>query len=91
MTTPSRWQERIGVGFQVFAKGGDEEFGAVRDVCPDGRDEILVNVENGGDHCIPLAAVLDVHDEKVIVDLARLPSILRGAIAHAHDAEVPGL
>jgi hypothetical protein len=28
-----RWQEQISVGFQVFAQGGEEEFGAVRDVC----------------------------------------------------------
>lgn len=91
MPAPSRWQESIRVGFQVFARGGDEEFGAVRDVCPGGRNELLVNVENGGDHCIPLDAILDVHDEKVIVEMARLPASLRGAIAHAHDAEVPGL
>jgi hypothetical protein len=48
------WQESIRVGFQVFPPDADEEFGAVRDVCPDGRDELLVNIENGGDHCIPL-------------------------------------
>jgi hypothetical protein len=91
MPASSRWQESIRVGFQVFARGGLEEFGAVRDVCPGGRTELLVNVENGGDHCIPLDAILDVHDEKVIVDLARLPASLRFAVAHAHDAEVPGL
>ena len=91
MVAQSRWQESIRVGFQVFAQGGVEEFGAVRDVCPDGRNELLVNVENGGDHCIPFDAILDVHDEKVIVDVARLPDTLRRTIAHAHDAEVPGL
>ena len=91
MTDRQRWKESISVGFQVFAKGREEEFGAVRDVCPGDRDELLVNVENGGDHCVPLDAILDVHDEKVIVDLARLPATLRSTIAHAHDAEVPGL
>ena len=91
MKSPSQWQESIRVGFQVFAKGGDEEFGAVRDVCPGGRNELLINVENGGDHCIPLDAILDVHDEKVIVDVARLPAPVRASIAHAHDAEVRGL
>ncbi len=91
MREQSRWKESIAVGFQVFAKGGAEEFGAVRDVCPAGRMELLVNVENGGDHCIPLDAVLDVHDEKVIIDVARLPDGLRYTIAHAHDREVPGL
>lgn len=85
------WKESIQVGFQVFAKDGEEEFGAVRDVCPGDRDELLVNVENGGDHCIPLDAILDVHDEKVIIDPTRLTSALRSTIAHAHDAETPGL
>lgn len=91
MATPSQWQQSIRVGFQVFARGGAEEFGAVRDVCPGGRTELLVNVENGGDHCIPLDAIVDVHDEKVIVDVGRLPAALQGTIAHAHDAEAPGL
>src|SRR5229473_1492803 len=84
-------QESIAVGFQVFAKDGDDEFGAIRDVCPGGRSELLVNIENGGDHCIPLDAIVDVHNEKVIVDVARLPEATRRLIEHAHDAEVPGL
>lgn len=91
MRTNREWKESIGVGFQVFAQDGDEEFGAVRDVCPDGRSELLVNVENGGDHCIPLSSIVDVHDEKVIVDVGRLPPSVQDAVAHAHDAEVPGL
>ena len=91
MAVAPRWHESIRVGFQVFAKGGDEEFGAVRDVCPGGRNELLVNVENGGDHCVPLEAIVDVHDEKVIVDVAKLPDALRRSVAHAHDSEVPGL
>jgi hypothetical protein len=48
-------------------------------------------VENGADHCIPIDAILDVHDEKVIVDLARLPTSLKATISHAHDAETRGL
>jgi len=91
MPKTSHWQESIQVGFQVFAQGGDEEFGAVRDVCPGGRSELLIDIENGGDHCIPLDAIVDVHDEKVIVDVRRLPPDVRRAIAHAHDAEQPGL
>ncbi len=91
MAAPSQWKESIQVGFQVFAQGGEEEFGAVRDVCPGGRNELLVNVENGGDYCIPLEAIVDVHDEKVIIDVARLPAAVQGTISHAHDAEAPGL
>ena len=68
MADVRKWQESIQVGFQVFDRDGGEEFGAVRGVCPAGRLELLVNVENGGDHCIPLDAIVDVHSEKVIVD-----------------------
>jgi hypothetical protein len=91
MHTQRPWQESIRPGFQVFAEGGSEEFGAVRDVSPDGRNELLISVENGGDQWIPIDAIVDVHDEKVIVDLARLPERLRSAVARAHDAEVGGL
>ena len=45
MPQKSKWREQIEVGFQVFAQGGDEEFGAIRDVCPGGRAEFLVNIE----------------------------------------------
>lgn len=90
MRTQREWQESIRVGFQVFANSGEEEFGAVRSVCPGGRGELLVNIENGGDHCVPVDAILDVHDEKVIVDVARLPASLRATISRAHDAEVRG-
>jgi hypothetical protein len=91
MSNARRWQERIRIGFQVFGNDGGEEFGAVREICPGGKTEILVNIENGGDHCIPLEAIADVHSEKVIVDLARLPPAVQRAVAHAHDAERPGL
>jgi hypothetical protein len=91
MRKQPNWQESISVGFQVFAKDGDVEFGAIREVCPGGRSEFLVNIENGGDHCIPLDAIVDVHYEKVIVDPTRLPEDIRRLIEHAHDAEVSGL
>jgi uncharacterized protein YrrD len=91
MASVGKWQERIQIGFQVFDRDGGEEFGAVRDVCPGGRMHLLVNIENGGDHCIPLDAIVDVHSEKVVVDVARLDPAIRRAIARAHDAERPGL
>jgi hypothetical protein len=91
MRKQPNWQESISVGFQVFAKDGDVEFGAIREVCPGGRSEFLVSIENGGDHCIPLDAIVDVHYAKVIVDPTRLPEDIRRLIEHAHDAEVPGL
>ena len=91
MASARKWQESIQVGFQVFDQDGGQTFGAVRDVCPGGRQELLVNIENAGDHCIPLDAIVDVHSEKVIVDAQRVDPTVRDAITHAHDAEVPGL
>jgi hypothetical protein len=80
----------IEVGFQVFTQDGADEFGAVREVAPGGRPELIVNVENAGDFVVPLEAVQAVHSEKVIVALNRLDRSLRMAIGRAHDAEEPG-
>ena len=91
MGSKVRWQEQVRSGFQVFARDGGEEFGAVREVSPGGRKELLVNIENGGDHRIPFVAIVDVHDEKVVIDLARVDPVVRWAAAHAHDAEIAGL
>lgn len=80
----------IEVGFQVFARDGGEEFGAVRQVVPGGRPEIVVYVENTGDFVIPLSAVTGVHSQKVLVDVAQLDERTRVAIGKAHDAEKKG-
>ncbi len=77
----------IEIGFQVFAIGETEEFGAVRDVLPGGRPQIVVDIENSGDHVIPLSAITAVTEQKVIVDLRKLPDVVREAVKHAHDAE----
>ena len=81
--------EKIEVGFQAYVADGGEEFGAVREVEPDGRPEIVIYVENTGDFTVPLDAIKAVHSEKVIVDCAKLGPDLRQAIGHAHDAEIP--
>ena len=83
-------QENIEVGFQTFASDGGEEFGAVREVRPGGRPELLIYVENAGEFIVPLSAVEAVHSEKVILNCARLDRRLRAAIGHAHDREEPG-
>ena len=80
----------IEVGFQVFARGGGEEFGAVRQVVPGGRPELVVYVENTGDFVVPLSAVISVHSQKVIVDVDQLDERVRVAISRAHDAEKKG-
>ena len=77
----------IEVGFHVFPEGGDEEVGAVREVAPGGRPELVVDIENAGDFIIPLDAVTAVVEEKVIVDPKRLPERVVQAMQHAHDAE----
>lgn len=77
-------------GFQAFSTEGGDEFGAVRAVAPGGQPEIVVYVENSGDFTIPLTAVHAVHDGKIIVDLAKVDSVLRAAISKAHNREVPG-
>jgi len=78
--------ESIQEGFDVFVHDGDKAFGAVRKVSP--RD-ITVYVENAGDFVIPLTAVKEVEDEKVVLDCAKLEHRLRRAIGHAHEHEDP--
>ncbi len=81
----------IKVGYQAFVSDGGEEFGAVRQVRPNGEPLLVVYVENAGDFVVPLEAVTSVHDEKVILECGKLDIRLRRAIGHAHDAEEPGL
>jgi len=47
----------------------------------------VVDIENAGDHVIPLSAVTAVTEQKVMVDLRKLPDSVREAVKHAHDAE----
>jgi hypothetical protein len=84
-------REEIKVGDQVFVADGAEVFGAVREVAPQGRSEIVIYVENAGDFVVSLEAVQAVHAQKVIVDCDKLAPRLRQAIGHAHDAEEPGI
>jgi hypothetical protein len=74
-------QEKIEAGFQAFTSDGSEEFGAVRQVSPGGRAELVIYVENAGDFTVPLSAVDAVHSEKVILNCGKLDSRLRHATA----------
>jgi hypothetical protein len=78
--------EKIAEGFDVFLHDGEKAFGAVRQLR---HNAIMVYVENGGDFEVPLAAVKDVHDEKVVLDAGRLEARLREAIRRAHGGEDP--
>jgi hypothetical protein len=84
-------REAIKEGFEVFAAETAKPFGAVRQVSPHGRAELVVYVENSGEYAIPFDAVTAVHSQKVIVDAAKLDKRLRAAIGHAHDAEDPNI
>lgn len=81
--------EPIEEGFEVYVHDGDVGFGAVRQVRPGGRPEIVVYVENAGDFVIRLSAVREVNDEKVVLDCAKLDPRLKDAIGHAHAVEDP--
>ena len=81
--------EQIQEGFDVFTHDGDKAFGAVRQVSPHGRPEIVIYVENAGDFTIPLTAVVAVDAEKVVLACGKLEHRLRRAIGHAHEGEDP--
>ncbi len=78
--------EKIEVGFQTFVSDGQEEFGAVRAISPDGG-RLTVYVENAGDFVVPADAVVSVQSEKVTFDCRKLDPRLRRAIGHAHEKE----
>jgi hypothetical protein len=78
--------ERVREGFDVFVHDGDKAVGAVRAV---GGHDITVYVEAAGDFRVPMSAVRDVHDEKVVLDCGKLDLVMRRAIGHAHEGEDP--
>jgi len=83
-------RQDIQVGYQAFVSDGGEEFGAVRQIAPNGEPALVIYVENAGDFLVPLEAVVAVHSQKVILECSKLDPRLRRAIGHAHDAEKPG-
>jgi hypothetical protein len=78
--------EAIREGFDVFLHDGDKAVGAVRQVH---AKSITIYVENAGDFVVPREAVRDVHDEKVVLDAARLERKLLDAIRTEHSREDP--
>ena len=72
--------------YAVFVHDGDKQVGAVRHVS---HNEIRVYVENAGDFTVPMSAVKEVTDDKVVLDCGRLAMDLRKAIGHAHSGEDP--
>jgi hypothetical protein len=72
--------------YAVFVHDGDKQVGAVRHVS---AHEIRIYVENAGDFTVPLSAVKEVVDDKVVLDCGKLDKNLRSAIGHAHSGEDP--
>jgi hypothetical protein len=83
--------ERIREGFDVFIHDGDKAVGAVRQVSPGGKPEIVIYVENAGDFVVPISAIKDAYDEKVVLNPAKLNLELRQALGHTHDVEDPNV
>lgn len=77
----------IEIGFAVFLGDGADAFGAVRDIVPDGRPVLVVNVENAGDVEIPIEAVVKVVEKRVVVAFDRLDERVRAALPHIQDRE----
>lgn len=84
-------KRNIEIGSQVYLEEGGDSCGAVRDVRLGNGDEITIYVENSGEFIVSMDAVRAAHDGKVILDRARLDQNLLDAVAHAQDAEIPGL
>ncbi|MCB1485789.1 MAG: hypothetical protein KDJ17_12955 [Hyphomicrobiaceae bacterium] len=78
--------QSIEQGYMAFFREGSEGIGAVTDVS---NDEVVVYVENFGPFTVPMSAVREVHDSKVILEKDRVSSMFLKAVAHAHDAEDP--
>ncbi len=72
--------------YAVFVHDGDKQVGAVRHVS---HNDIRVYVENAGDFTVPLSAVKEVTDDKVVLDSGKLSADLRKAIGRAHSGEDP--
>jgi hypothetical protein len=84
-------KRNIEIGSQIYLEEAGDPCGAVRDVRLGNCDEIIIYVENSGEFIVSMDAIRAAHDGKVILDRARLDQSLLDAVAHAHDAEVPGL
>jgi hypothetical protein len=77
----------IQIGYPVFLADGADAFGAVRDIVPDGKPVLLVNIEGAGDVRIPIEAIVKVAAKRVVVAWDRLDEVIHDAIRHARDRE----
>lgn len=75
----------IGLDWEVFAHEGEAAVGAVRHVA---NDHLTVYIEGGGDIKIKAAHIQSIHDEKVVLDMEKLPEDIQRMIRLAHSDEV---
>jgi len=61
--------ENIQEGFDVFLHDGANAVGAVRGVH---SNAIIVYIEDGGDFEVPIGAVIEAGDQKVVLNSAKL-------------------
>ena len=76
-------------GFDVFLHDGDKAVGAVRQVGPHGKAEIVIYVEDAGDFVVPLSAVAEVTEDKVVLNSAKLDRKLLQSIKRERKDEDP--
>jgi hypothetical protein len=76
----------IQTGFHVYLEEGGKDFGAVRQVAPGGRDEIIVYIQNEGNFIVPARAVRTAQDSKVMLDRSALDGRVLGAISRAQES-----
>jgi hypothetical protein len=76
--------EPIRIEHPVYLHDGEVAFDAVRAV---NRHERVVCIENAGAFTVPMSAVHDVHDAKVVLDSSKLDKQTLNAINRAHTAE----
>jgi hypothetical protein len=76
----------VNEGSDVFVHDGEKAIGAVRKVQ---SHSLVIYVENAGDFTVPLTAIQEVEEGKVVLNSGRLESRLKQAIGHAHQSEDP--
>jgi hypothetical protein len=76
----------IETGFHVYLEEGGKDFGAIRQVAPGGRDELIVFIQNEGNFIVPSRAVRSAHDSKVMLDRSQLGERVLGAISRAQQS-----
>lgn len=75
--------EQIEIGFHLQFDETGNSYGAVRQVAPGDRDELIVYIQNEGNFIIPSRAVRSVRDSKVMLDRQQLDERVRHAISRA--------